>query len=173
MSETSSICIVVYDRSNRPDSMLRHAAHRLLAMGLQVGGLLQDGKPGDVSSCATLVLEDIGTGRSIQIFERRGAEARGCRLDPSGLAEAAGWVREAIATGPDVLFINRFGHLEAEGRGILHEICAVATAGIPMVIAVSQPLLPHWHIFAGHDAFFATTSEQIEAWTLAQAATAS
>ncbi|MEE1609882.1 DUF2478 domain-containing protein [Microvirga sp. CF3016] len=173
MSETRSICIVVYDRSKRPDSMLRHTAQRLRAMGLHVGGLLQDGKPGDISSCATLVLEDIGTGRRIQVFERRGAEALGCRLDPSGLAEAAGWVREALATSPDVLFINRFGHLEAEGRGILHEIGAAATAGIPMVIAVSQLLLPQWHIFAGHVAFFATTSEQIESWSLAQAAAAS
>jgi len=163
----TSICIVPYDRDNRPDAMLRQVVRRLEAGGLQVRGLLQDGQPGTTSTCATLFLEDIGTGRRIQAFEQRGAAARGCRLDPRGLAESAGWVREAIAAQPDVLFINRFGHQESEGRGLRDEMAAAVVAGLPLVIAVSQPLLPKWHAFAGEGCSFATADpERIEAWCL-------
>lgn len=170
----AGICLVVYDRECRPDAMLRRAVHRLEAAGLLVRGLLQEGRPGDALSCASLFLDDIGTGRRIEVFEKRGTEARGCRLDASGLAEAAAWVREAIAAQPDVLFINRFGRQEAEGQGLLDEIGAAATAGISMVVAVNRTLLPIWHAFAGEDATaFATTSDEIETWCLRARAPAS
>jgi hypothetical protein len=163
----TSICVIPYERDHRPDAMLRQVVCRLEAGGLQVRGLLQDGQPGTASTCATLFLEDIGTGRRIQAFEQRGAAARGCRLDPAGLAESAGWLREAIAAQPNVLFVNRFGHQEAEGRGLRDEIAAAVVAGLPFVIAVHHPLLPKWHAFAGEGCSFATADpERIEAWCL-------
>lgn len=162
------ICFVVYDRGEHPDAMLDKVVHRLNAAGMHVAGLRQEGRSGDALSCATLVLEDIATGRRIQIFERRGTQARGCRLDASGLAIAAGWVREAIQTRPDVLFINRFGRQECEGRGLLAEIGAAVEAEIPIVVAINKRLLPKWSAFAGEDSAFITADpEQLEAWCLA------
>jgi hypothetical protein len=145
--------------------MVAEVVRRLKAAAIHVAGLLQEGRSGSASSCASLILEDIATGRRIQAFERRGAQARGCRLDSSGLAVAAGWIREALVAKPDILFINRFGRQESEGRGLLGEICAAATAGIPMVVIVSKALLPKWHAFAGEEGGPIVTSlEQLEGW---------
>lgn len=148
MSE-APIGVVVYDRDDRPDQALAEAARRLIVAGVQVGGLLQEGTEGSASCCASLTLVEVGIGRRIELFQNRGHGARGCRLDPSGLAEASGWLRDAIMFRPEILFINRFGRQEADGRGLLDEIGAAVMAGIPMVIAVSRALLPEWRSFTG------------------------
>ncbi len=145
----SQICAIVYRREERPDAAVAAAVAALVAQGAEVRGLLQEGTEGSASCCATLFLEDIGSGRRVEIFQNRGRETRGCRLDASGLAEAAAWVREAIDSRPDVLVLNRFGRQEAEGRGLLDEIGAAVTAGIPVVIPVNEALLPEWDAFAG------------------------
>lgn len=161
------ICVVTYDGTEPPDAALAQAARRLGAIGVKVGGLLQSGAAGDAARCAVLFLEDLGTGRRIQLFEARGAGARGCRLDACGLAEAAVWLREAVEAKPDVLFINRFGRQESNGRGLLDEIGAAVTAGMPVVIAVSAACLPAWRAFAGgENALVPADADRIVAWAL-------
>ncbi len=161
------ICVVAYDASEPPDAALAQAAQRLGAIGVRVRGLLQNGTAGDAARCAVLFLEDLGTGRRIQIFEARGLAARGCRLDTCGLAEAAAWLREAVEARPDVLFINRFGRQESSGRGLLDEIGAAVTAGISIVIAVSTAYLPAWQAFAGtENALMPVNADAIVAWSL-------
>ncbi len=163
----SYVCVVAYDREQRPDGVLAEVVHRLKAAYVRVGGLLQGGDAGSAACCANLFLEDIGTGRRVQVLENRGAGTRGCRLDPSGLAEAAGWVREAIEARPGVLFINRFGRQEAEGRGLLDEIGAAVMAGIPVVVAMNKALLPEWLAFSGdRSAPLAADPELLVAWCL-------
>lgn len=164
------ICVVTYDRGNRPDRMLAEVAARLGRAGVRVGGLLQEEKVDTGSNCATLHLEDIATGRRVQIFENRGAGTRGCKLDPAGLAEAAGWLRAAVDARPDILFVNRFGRQEAEGRGLADEIGAAVASGIPVVIAVGEALLAAWDDFAGDGAtVLAVEGAALEAWCLEQA----
>ena len=164
-TDEGRIGVVAYERDQRPDTALAQAVQRLQVAGLTPRGLLQHGKAGCASTCAALFLDDIGTGREIQIFENRGAATRGCRLDPSGLAVAASWLREAVEARPHVLFVNRFGQRECEGQGLREEIGAVVVAGIPIVIAVSKLLLPRWRAFAGEDTtMLAADPEQIEGW---------
>lgn len=161
------ICVVAYDGTQPPDAALAQAARRLGAIGVKVGGLLQSGEAGDGARCAVLFLEDLGTGRRIQLFEARGAGARGCRLDACGLAEAAVWLREAVESKPDVLFVNRFGRQESQGRGLLDEIGAAVTAGIPVVVAVSAACLPAWRAFAGGESTLVPAdADRIVAWAL-------
>lgn len=168
-SSEPALGLVVHCRDGRPDAALAAAARRLQAAGLRVAGLLQAGTKGDPACCATLALEDIGSGRRVPIFERRAAAARGCRLDPSGLAEAAGWLRDAIEGRPDILFVNRFGRQESEGRGLIDEIAAAVLAGIPVVVAVGEALLPQWRDFAGEaGTALPADPDRIAAWCLAQ-----
>ena len=162
------IGVVVYDRESRPDAVLRQGVKYLKSMGLRVGGLLQEGQSDNASRCGALFLEDIGSGRRIQAFEMRGRGTRGCRLNPSSLAEAGGWLRAAIEGKPDILFVNRFGRQEAAGRGLRDEIAAAIATGIPVVIAAGKELLPEWHAFAGPEFVqLAADLKQIEAWCLA------
>lgn len=163
------ICVVAYAFDQPPDAALADAVKWLRGAGLRPRGLLQEGEAGRTSCRPSLFLNDIGTGRRIQIFERRGVSARGCRLDSSGLAEAAGWLRDAIETRPDVLFINRFGRRESEGKGLLDEIGAAVAADIPIVIAIGAALLPAWRAFAGEEGTaLAADPRQIGSWCAEQ-----
>jgi hypothetical protein len=160
------ILVLAHERGETPDPVIARAVARLEAGGLRPRGLLQHGEPaGCGDSCATLYLDDIGMGRRVRIFEDRGPQAQGCRLDTGGLSVAAGWLREAVEARPDVLFVNRFGRHEGEGRGLREEIGMAVAAGIPIVIAVKRPYLKAWRAFAGEG--FATApldAAQIEGW---------
>lgn len=169
-SHGARIGIVVYDRDSRPDAMFAAAVRRLRARGVRVGGLLQEVKGDDSSCCTSLFLEDIATGRRVQIFEHRGAETRGCRLDASGLAEAAALLREAIEARSDLLFVNRFGRQEAGGRGLVDEIATAVLADIPVVVAVGAALLDGWNAFAGPHGERLGNADELEAWCLRQLA---
>jgi nucleoside-triphosphatase THEP1 len=166
---TPNIGLVVYDRESRPDAMLAGAVQRLKTQGVRVGGLLQDSKVDEGSRCASLQLEDIATGRRVPIFENRGAETRGCRLDPAGLVQAAFWLPQAIEAGPDVLFVNRFGRQEADGNGLVDEIAAAILADIPVVVAVGAALLPEWVAYSGDRGTRLEDADELEAWCLWQA----
>lgn len=164
MSETS-IALVVYDGDPRPDAMLRAVVRRLQRSGLTVAGLLQDRDPGEDGRCVRLFIEDIATGRRASLFQPRGMAARGCKLDQSGLAEAAAWLRDDIEARPDILFVNRFGRQEAEGCGLLDEIASAIVSGIPLVLAIDQAMIPRWRDFADDAGSILTNSgDELEAW---------
>lgn len=164
------IGIVVYDRASRPDAMFATVVPKLLARGVRVGGLLQEVKDDDRSCCTSLFVDDIATGRRVQIFEHRGAATRGCRLDSSGLAEAAALLRQAIEARPDLLFVNRFGRQEADGLGLIDEIAAAVLAEIPIVVPVGAALVDAWTAYAGAEGERLGGADELEAWCLRQVA---
>ncbi len=71
----------------------------------------------------------------------------------------------AIARSPELLFINRFGKLEADGRGVLAEIGSAAAAGIPTLVSVSIRFLDQWRQFTmGLDEELACSSSALDQW---------
>lgn len=166
------IGVVGYDRTARPDGAIAEAVRRLQARGLRVEGLVQEPKRSDSAGCALLSVEDIATGRRVQIFNGRGAGARGCRLDAGGLATAAVWLREAIERRPEVLFVNRFGRQEADGRGLYAEIAEAIASGIPVIVAVADVVMSAWQAFAdGTGTAVANDAVAIERWCTTVATT--
>ncbi|WP_164098229.1 DUF2478 domain-containing protein, partial [Serratia marcescens] len=88
-------------------------AHGLAAKGVAVAGLVQIN--GRDASCADMEmeLEDLDTGRLINICQDLGAgSVNSCRLDPTGLAEAAGALKAALEKPVDLVVINKFGRME-------------------------------------------------------------
>ena len=81
------------------------------------------------------------------------------------LVEVARLLSEALARRPDLLVVNRFGRLESEGQGIIDEIAAAATSGIPVLLGVSTRYLEAWRQFAmGFDEELACSREALDAW---------
>jgi hypothetical protein len=166
-----ALCTVVYRSGVSPDPALRAAAQRLAARGLAVDGLLQRGERGTPACCGGMAFVAIASGRSVAALSDRGPLARGCRIDLDGLETAAGWLTDAIARRPDVLFVNRFGRQEAEGRGLRGEIAGALLADVPLVIAVNADLLPDWETFLGEAARpTAPEADDIVAWRAGLAA---
>ena len=160
------LAAVVYGPDDDCDALLADFAHRLAASGVAVAGLVQIN--GVNASCETqdMELEDLDTGRRINICQDLGSGSVGaCRLDPTGLAAAAGALRAAIDKPLDLVVINKFGRMEADGGGLAGEIGQVVAAEQPLVIGVPQRFLDAWNAFAGGlDVKVACQRSAVDAW---------
>lgn len=94
-------------------------------------------------------LEDLSTGLRTALFENRGSEARGCRLDGAALAHVTACVERSLAANPGLLILNKFGKSEAEGEGMRDLIAKALDQGIPVIIGVPERNLPAFRDFAG------------------------
>jgi len=161
----SLIAAVIYGPDDDCDGLLAEVAHGWMARGHSVAGVVQINAG---ASCADLdmELEVLGSGRRISICQDLGAGSVGaCRLDPTGLAEAAAAVREAIGRPVDAVLINKFGRMEAEGGGLVAEIGAAVAAGLPLVVGVPRRFTAAWDAFAGGmDVKLACDRAAVDGW---------
>lgn len=148
-SSPAAIAALVYSAGTDPAPVLRAMAADLSAKGLVCAGFIQRDTVRPERSRCDMVLEEIRTGTAIPISEDRGPGARGCRLDEAELTRAMMACAEALRHEPDVLFINKFGKTEAEGRGFRPLIAEALERGVPVLIAVSWTNIDNWRCFAG------------------------
>lgn len=161
----SLIAAVIYGPDDDCDSLLADVAHGWLARGHSLAGVVQV-NAGAGCTEVDMELEVLGSGRRISICQDLGAGSIGaCRLDPVGLAEAAAAVRQAIGQTVDVVLINKFGRMEAEGGGLIAEIGAAVAAGLPLVVGVPRRFTEAWDAFAGGmDVKLACNRAAIDGW---------
>jgi nucleoside-triphosphatase THEP1 len=131
------------------DLVLARVAERLEGQGLRVLGVVQinsacaDDRPCDMD---VKVLPD---GPLIRISQTLGPQSRGCRLDPQGLEQAVGETAARLASGGDVLLVNKFGKQEAEGRGFRDVIAEALAADMAVIVGVNGLNLPRFLEFCG------------------------
>lgn len=73
--------------------------------------------------------------------------ATGCRLD-GGVIEAIAAEVEARMAGADLLIVNKFGKLEAQGRGLCPAIAMAIEMEIPTLVGVNQVNVPELNTFS-------------------------
>ncbi|BAI71992.1 hypothetical protein AZL_013540 [Azospirillum sp. B510] len=131
------------------DALLDGFAAELKRRGFRVGGLVQRNHgPGD--DCAELMeLVDVATGHAYDITQRLGRESHSCRVDPAGVAEASQAIRNAVASGVDLLVVNKFAGLESLGDGLSDEMLAAIAEGIPVLTSVGSRYLNEWQSATG------------------------
>jgi nucleoside-triphosphatase THEP1 len=160
------IAAVIYGPNEDCDSLLADFAHGLAARGFRVAGLVQIN--GQNASCAEMdmELEDLETGRRINICQDLGAgSSEACRLDPAGLAEAAAALKSALAGPLDLVVVNKFGRMESEGHGLIAEIGETVETGKPLLIGVPRRFAEAWEAYAGGlDEKLACRPEALAAW---------
>jgi 2-methylisocitrate lyase-like PEP mutase family enzyme len=103
----------------------------LTGSGYRVVGLIQT-RLGDGAAAVTV----LPTGETIPLA--RGRDACSSPPAPCDLTEAAGRIDALIEAGADLVIINRFGKLEAEGTGLVDEIARALRGDIPVVVAVPE-----------------------------------
>ncbi len=131
------------------DALLGGFAAELLRRGFRVGGLVQRNH-GAIDHCAEVMeLVDVATGRVYDITQRLGRESQSCRVDPTGVAEASETLRRAVAERVDLLVVNKFAGLEAEGGGLADELLSGIAAGLPVLTSVGGRYLNEWQAFTG------------------------
>ena len=165
---STPLAAIQYQRGFGIDELLFKSCARLRSVGLRVGGILQQAS-GDHGQCASSIhVVDLRSGQTFDIWEDRGACARGCRLDERGLVDAEPALMAALADGVDLLVINRFGRAESLGRGLLGCFSAAIEAGVPVLTAVRSPYDDAWRAFHGGCAHqLAAEEQEIVDWAIA------
>nr|WP_256515620.1 DUF2478 domain-containing protein [Alsobacter ponti] len=143
------ITAIVYAERQPIGPALAALADALRAEGKALAGFVQHEVPRPGRRKCDMVLEDLATGARIRISEDRGEHARGCRLDTSELLRAAGLAADALAEGADVLVLNKYGKVEAEGGGVRPLIADAVARGVPVIVGVPRLNLESFRAFAG------------------------
>ena len=120
------------------DRLLADLAGTLGASGWRTCGVVQvNVRTWDDHRC-DMDVQVLPAGQTIRISQSLGRMAKGCRLDPSALAQAVADTEAQLSTGADVLIINKFGKHEAEGRGFRGLIAEALGQGVPVVLSVNE-----------------------------------
>ena len=139
---------VVAEGRGAADLLIRQVAEDLRAAGLRLAGAVQVNSDDAPAHKCLMDLHILSGQDVVRISQDLGALSRGCRLDPEGLERAVGLVGAALAQGPDLLVVNKFGKQEAEGRGFRPLIGEALARGIPVLVAVNKGTLPDFLAFA-------------------------
>lgn len=143
------VAAIVYRDGAFPDAAFEALIERSKARGLVLAGVRQRLVSTRPDRACDVLLEDLHDGRLTAIFEDRGNDASGCRLDEGALAQATARVQDALNSGSDLLVLNKFGKAECSGGGVLDLIADAIDRGIPAVIAVPRSNIAAWRRFAG------------------------
>lgn len=152
------LAAILYRPEDHVDALLADFAQDLAHQGARVGGIVQ--RYVENANGTTIMLAvDIATGREISICQSLGTGATSCKLDTSGLAEAASVVSRAINENADLIVINKFSSQEALGQGLRAEFSDAIVHGLPLLTAVPAKCLADWRAFTG-DAFTTLACER-------------
>jgi hypothetical protein len=140
------LAALVFGKPDEADRLLSEFVQELMIEGHRVVGLIQM-RLGDGGAAVSV----LPTGETIPLAPRletrldtpSNSSGRGaCDLRP-----AAARIDPLIESGADLLSINRFGKLEAEGAGLVDEIAHALRLDIPVVVAVPSFRFLEWLSF--------------------------
>ncbi len=143
------LAAVVFRENDQINSTVSDFATRVAEQGFKLGGVLQVSQNTPDCVCREIHLLDLASGQQIPILQNLGSQSQSCRVDTAALAMVSGILSQAIEKNAELIFINRFGKLEAEGKGLWAEIGEAASREIPTLVCVSVKFLPAWRDFAG------------------------
>jgi nucleoside-triphosphatase THEP1 len=143
------ILAIVYSDGLAADRIISDLGYKIRDAGIAVAGIVQHNKFIRDRTRCDMEVEELASGIVLQISEDRGKEARGCRMDRGALLEAAGLLSSSLESEPDLLIINKFGKLEAEGRGLRETLSDAVQLGVPIVVGVPYRNIEQWRGFAG------------------------
>lgn len=143
------LAAVIYPNEAYPQATFRRVVGECRSRALKLAGVLQHPAREDPAHRCDVVLEDLASGERTELFERRGNGARGCRLDIAALTDVTARIERALQHDPDLLVLNKFGKVEAEGGGLVDPIAAAIDRGIPVMTGVPTHNLAAWRAFAG------------------------
>ncbi len=157
------VAAIVHAEHGSADGLLADFAFGLRASGRHVRGLIQQYKGGTGKESAMLV--DLDGGECYPLFQNLGPGAVSCGLDSASIAAASIVLRRALSEKPDLVVTNRFGELEANGRGFAAEMLALMAEGVPLITVVGDIYLNDWRRFTGGAAKeLRPQREALEAW---------
>lgn len=159
------VAAIVHDGSVDVDALLAALAEAQRRRGRKVRGLLMTYPEGDAAACmAPMVLVDIASREPYRVSQALGSGSASCRADTQGFARASEVLRAALAERPDLVIVNRFGSLEAEGGGFAAELLDLMAGGVPLLTAVASRHREAWQRFTGGATLLPAQADVVEDW---------
>jgi hypothetical protein len=139
------ILAIVYTDGAAAGRLISDIGYRLRDAGVAVAGLVQysDGTP----NC-DMEVEELASRIILALSEDPDQQGTGCRLDPAALTEAAALVSASLRKRPQLVILNKFGTLEAEGGGLRDAIGDAIQLGIPVIAGVPHRHIESWRAFS-------------------------
>lgn len=160
-----------HDGSARADALLAEAVAALQGQGLRVRGLLMEHVGelvGDTACAAQMFMVDVSTQERYLVSQAMGSLSKACRADPQGFARATVVLRRALAERADLVVLNRFGRLEAEGTGMSAELLDLMAEGVPLLTVVTPACRDAWDRFSGGAPVLPPDEAAVRNWLDAQ-----
>jgi Protein of unknown function (DUF2478) len=148
-SRAPVLAALVYPEDKYPAEAFKALVASCRSRGMSLAGVLQHLTDAAPNRRCDVVLEDLASGHRTAIFEDRGANAAGCRLDEAALAEASARIEASLESAPDLLVLNKFGKAECGGGGLLDLVASAMDREISVIIGVPRSNLEVWRSFAG------------------------
>jgi hypothetical protein len=114
-------------------------------------------------SCGAGILRDIASGKAYPMFRGTVPNPDSCHLDAAGAADACAAILEQIASSALVV-LNKFGMLEARGRGLAPAFAAAIAAGKPVLTTVSYRQRDSWRALAPEAVILAAEKTALNDW---------
>jgi hypothetical protein len=131
------------------DLILQSLAVDLAKRGIRCVGTVQiNSERADAGPC-DMDVQVLPDGPVLRISQDLGSFARGCRLDPAALETAVALVSAGLASGADLVIINKFGKHEAEGRGFRDVIADAVAKDVPVLCGLNALNKAAFELFAG------------------------
>ncbi|OWY12411.1 hypothetical protein B6V73_18180 [Thioclava sp. JM3] len=131
------------------DFMMARFARQTISRGLRVCGVVQVNIDRPQSHACDMDIQVLPNGPVLSISQALGAGSRGCRLDPRALETSVAAVSRSLADGADLLVVNKFGKMEAQGRGFRPVIAEAISRGIPVLVGINGLNGPAYDAFTG------------------------
>jgi len=158
------VASIVYGVGDDPDRLLIEFANDLARSGFRPVGVAQRGHNCH-STSPGLGVVTLPNGNVISLVDDRTRDIAACRLENERLEDLAKQLTASIEGGADLIIVNRFGHSEAEGRGLVDLISQALNADIPLLIAVSERRFPTWIRFCnGMSVRLACRRDMLDRW---------
>jgi molybdopterin-guanine dinucleotide biosynthesis protein A len=124
-------------------ALLANFAAELGRQGVLLGGLLQQGSKSQGTPPAEVMMLALDSGERFPIMQKLGPGGS-CAADTQEIAAAAMALRRAIDQRKELILVNKFGSLEAEGGGLADEMMAAMAEGLPLLTTVASSRLEAW-----------------------------
>ena len=131
------IAYTMNEKKGSMDALLTQLSECLMSEGVSVAGIVQINTDRIYDHRCDMDVQVLPSGPVLRISQSLGKHARGCRLDTSALETAIAAVERTLDHTTSLLIVNKFGKLEAEGRGFRNVIAQALSLGIPVLCGVN------------------------------------
>ena len=138
------------------DRLMAAVAARLVEQGRRVAGVVRAdfyasagrgaAATDDPCGWSLAVLPEV---EEIAIQQDLGKGSTACKLDAGALEDAAGMLAARLDRPLDILILNKFGPVEAEGRGFRPVIAQALERGLPVLVGLPHAQKEAFEAFSG------------------------